>query len=105
MIIDYDHNPGLTFDQKLQSLKESVQMALNEIGSDSVTVIYRQGGGSSAVTTGGRTAELPVGSVYESVNNVNPSAYFGGTWQALNTGNCLVADSAATPTYKWVRTA
>lgn len=31
MIIDYDHNPALTVDQKLQSLKESVQMALNEI--------------------------------------------------------------------------
>lgn len=31
MIIDYDHNPALTADQKLQSLKESVQMALNEI--------------------------------------------------------------------------
>ena len=31
MIIDYDHNPSLTVDQKLQSLKESVQMALNEI--------------------------------------------------------------------------
>lgn len=30
MIIDYDHNPALTVDQKLQSLKESVQMALNE---------------------------------------------------------------------------
>lgn len=31
MIIDYDHNPSLTVDQKLQSLKESVQMALNEV--------------------------------------------------------------------------
>lgn len=30
MIINYDHNPALTTDQKLQSLKESVQMALNE---------------------------------------------------------------------------
>ena len=31
MIIDYDHNPSATYDQKLQSLKESVQMALNEV--------------------------------------------------------------------------
>lgn len=30
MIIDYDHNPHLRFEQKLQSLKESVQMALSE---------------------------------------------------------------------------
>ena len=31
MIIDYDHNPALTEDQKLQSLKESVQMAYDEL--------------------------------------------------------------------------
>ena len=31
MIIDYDHNPNASVDQKLQSLKESVQLALNEI--------------------------------------------------------------------------
>ena len=31
MIIDFDHNPNLTEDQKLQSLKESVQMALDEL--------------------------------------------------------------------------
>ena len=30
MIIDYDHNPALTTDQKLQSLKESTQMAIDE---------------------------------------------------------------------------
>ena len=31
MIIDYDHNPALTVDQKLHSLKDSVQMALNNM--------------------------------------------------------------------------
>lgn len=41
MIIDYDHNPKLTYDQKLQSLKESVQMALNEI-KDEQTEIERK---------------------------------------------------------------
>lgn len=34
MIIDYDHNQGLTIDQKLQSLKESVQMALDELKNE-----------------------------------------------------------------------
>ena len=34
MIIDYDHNQNLNTDRKLDSLKESVQMALNEIASD-----------------------------------------------------------------------
>lgn len=31
MIIDYDHNPALPTDQKLQSLKESTQMAIDEM--------------------------------------------------------------------------
>lgn len=31
MVIDFDHNPNLTPEQKLQSLKESVQMALDEM--------------------------------------------------------------------------
>lgn len=34
MIIDYDHNPQASIDQKLQSLMESIQLALNEIDSD-----------------------------------------------------------------------
>ena len=33
MIIDFDHNPALTTDQKLQSLKESMQMAVDEMTS------------------------------------------------------------------------
>lgn len=31
MIIDYDHNPALSTDQKLQSLAESMQRAIDEI--------------------------------------------------------------------------
>lgn len=34
MIIDYDHNPNITEEQRLQSLKESVQMALYELSAD-----------------------------------------------------------------------
>lgn len=31
MIIDYDHNPALNVDQKLQSLVESIQLLSDEI--------------------------------------------------------------------------
>lgn len=31
-----------------------------------------------------------VGSIYISVNNTNPSTYFGGTWVSFGAGRCLV---------------
>lgn len=33
MILDYDHNPNISEEKRLQSLKESVQRALDEIGT------------------------------------------------------------------------
>lgn len=32
----------------------------------------------------------PVGAIYISVVNENPSKYFGGTWQSFGAGRCLV---------------
>lgn len=32
----------------------------------------------------------PVGCIYMSVNSANPSALFGGTWQAFGSGKCLI---------------
>lgn len=34
MIVDYDKNPSLTIDQKLQSLIDSIHRALDEIRDD-----------------------------------------------------------------------
>lgn len=31
----------------------------------------------------------PIGSIYLSVNNTNPSEYFGGTWTQVSQGRCL----------------
>lgn len=51
MIIDYDHSPSASYERKLQSLKESVQMALNEVGSGSTTIIYQRGSGGGSSGT------------------------------------------------------
>ena len=32
----------------------------------------------------------PVGSIFISVTNTNPSTWFGGTWQSFGNGRCLV---------------
>ena len=37
----------------------------------------------------------PVGSIYMSVNNVNPSQLFGGTWQSFGAGRVLVGVDAS----------
>lgn len=37
MILDYDHNPNITEEKRLQSLKESVQRALDELQNTSAS--------------------------------------------------------------------
>lgn len=68
MIIDYDRNPNLTTDQKLQSLMMSIQMALN----------------SGEIFTGNKAAldfYHPVGSYFETSDiSFNPNKAWGGTW-------------------------
>lgn len=32
----------------------------------------------------------PIGSIYLSVNNINPASLFGGTWENFSAGRCLV---------------
>ena len=53
MIIEYDDRPGLTPEQKIQSLKENVQLALNELTSNSER-LYR----SLLTALGGQTSSI-----------------------------------------------
>lgn len=53
LLVDYDQNPSLTVDQKLQSLRDSVQRALYDLGDGAggQTVIIRQSGGGGGGTS------------------------------------------------------
>lgn len=47
----------------------------------------------------------PIGSIYISVVNTNPSKWFGGTWVAFGTGRCLVGvDTSQTEFNKVMKT-
>lgn len=37
----------------------------------------------------------PVGSIYMSVNNVNPATLFGGTWEKIAGGRCLIGANSS----------
>lgn len=93
MIIDYDHNPRLTYDQKLQSLKESVQMALNEAESGRLTLTEALNELSSQETKKALVNSIyPVGSIYISTNAASPADLFGGTWEQIEGKFLLGAD-------------
>lgn len=39
----------------------------------------------------------PIGSIYMSTNNVSPSTFIGGTWEALDEGRVLIGAGASYP--------
>lgn len=46
---------------------------------------------------------FPVGTVYTSITNVNPSKYFGGTWEAFAQGRTLVGVNTSDTDFNTVK--
>lgn len=83
MIVDYDHNPNIDGEKRLQSLKESVQRALDEVSNtdEKTTTIIQK---VFELMNGRIWKECyPVGSIYLSVNSTDPSTLFGGSWERI----------------------
>jgi len=93
MIIGYDKNPNASIEWKLQTLMESVQMALNEITTKL--------SGLNASETDRAVSALdfyPVGSYYEtSDTSFDPNTAWGGTW-SLETEGLVHIGAGATYT-------
>ena len=73
-----------------------------KVGEDDAAPSKSSGGESSGTSSGGGGGGgfnidmiYPVGSIYMSVNNVNPSALFGGTWEAWGSGCVPVGVNAS----------
>lgn len=64
MIIEYTRNANATVDEKIMSLRDSVQMALNEVDNKS------------------NTSE-PEGSIFVGTAKVDPNKVYGGTWKKI----------------------
>ena len=89
--------------------KKDLGSAIKRSTSNTVTLLKIEGSGGSGSGGGGGGGSpsidpsqilnlvYPVGSIYSTVNNVNPSPFFGGTWVKHETGGKLNY-------YMWKRT-
>lgn len=46
----------------------------------------------------------PIGTVYESINNVSYEIFLGGTWETFSAGTGADASGEEKTVYRWVRT-
>lgn len=67
---------------KAVKLKNSLYLA-------STSIVHKRGGGWYYLNNLLDNI-YPVGSIFISTVNTNPSTYFGGTWEEFGTGRCLV---------------
>lgn len=68
------------FNDNMQLIDDAIGDIANKVSGDLISKIY------------------PVGSIYMSVNDVDPAVLFGGTWERLPAGRCLIGAGSYTPT-------
>jgi hypothetical protein len=80
----------------------------NPVQNKVITTELNKKANASSVPTNSAIIDLiyPVGSIYTSTINKNPSTYFGGTWASVSETLLVVNNGTANTTqYKWRRTA
>ena len=68
------------FNDNMQLIDDAIGDIADKVSGDLISKIY------------------PVGSIYMSVNDVDPGTLFGGKWKKLPAGRCLIGAGTYTPT-------
>ena len=68
------------FNDNMQLIDDAIGDIADKVSGDLISKIY------------------PVGSIYMSVNDVDPAVLFGGKWERLPAGRCLIGAGNYTPT-------
>lgn len=75
MIVDYDHNPNIDGEKRLQSLKESVQRALDEVANKdtketTVNEVKNFYTNNTTIVQGDGSAPIPEEEITSLLNNL-----------------------------------
>jgi hypothetical protein len=79
----------------------------NPVQNKVITTELNKKANASSVPTNSAIIDLiyPVGSIYTSTINKNPSTYFGGTWSSIGESYLIINNGTTNTTqYKWKRT-
>lgn len=93
---------GVTVDSSLSTT------STNPVQNKVITTELNKKANTSSVPTNSAIIDLiyPIGSIYTSTVNTNPSTYFGGTWSSIGESYLIINNGTTNTTqYKWKRTA